>query len=367
MVTKASTPRRAASRPSSSACRTWARSDSTNTARFKDAQIWRRRRQPLCRVPRGHRQTPDRSRVSDAPLARETRASSDRRWAGSSASSRFSRERTSSVRRRDEPRAVVRRPPDFRLRGARRPSSPGVIYLDIGTAEGRKPSRMRARWRAPDQEGLCPGIDPALRGGSGSAPPGSGVDAAAAGDVLVPAAVLHVRNPRLGASRITVAVRCMSGAFDDQRHRKIFSATPNETSPHAARIASCGTIGLSATEPSIITARRASFNAVSGSAWMNGCIAPGKFARGEEHAREHPHRQHHEVHQSPRRPRSSARGWRRAGRARRTTSAPTRRARASATSEPRIGTPNTSQRERRAARRPRAPETPAAPSMCDSR
>ncbi len=50
--------------------------------------------------------------------------------------------------------------------------------------------------------------------------------------------------------------------------------------------------------PRSMLARSASLVAVSGSALMNGCTTSRKVLRREEHARQHPHRQHREVHQS---------------------------------------------------------------------
>src|SRR5712691_1602250 len=59
------------------------------------------------------------------------------------------------------------------------------------------------------------------------------------------------------------------------RQRKIRSAMTKLTAPHAITIAS-GALSVASAAPSIITARNASFNAVSGSALTNGIMASGK-------------------------------------------------------------------------------------------
>src|SRR5437773_5626346 len=61
------------------------------------------------------------------------------------------------------------------------------------------------------------------------------------------------------------------------RQRKICSATTKLTTPHAVTMPNGAPRSLSRL-PSIMTARRASFSAVSGSAFTNGCIASGKRA-----------------------------------------------------------------------------------------
>ena len=83
-----------------------------------------------------------------------------------------------------------------------------------------------------------------------------------------------------------------------QRQRKIRRATAKLSSPQTAKEAQLGQLLRPGPPPSSMMERRASFSAVSGRTRMKGCIASGKVRRREKHAREQPHRQHHEVQQA---------------------------------------------------------------------
>ena len=113
--------------------------------------------------------------------------------------------------------------------------------------------------------------------------------------------------------------------------------------PQAARPMASGAARPAASPaPSIMTARSASFSAVSGSARMTGCTTSGKRADEKNTPEQDAHRQHHQVHQAADRLgvlRARGDEQAEAGEGERAEHGERRRA---AASEPRIGTPKTS-------------------------